>query len=141
MKKICKTRDLPLLIIRLSVGLIFLSEGLQKFLYPDDLGTGRFEKLGIGHPAFWAPFTASFEMVCSLLIIIGLYTRLAVVPLLIMVVAFITSKWPEFLEKGFWPMAHDGRTDFAMTLLLIFLLIYGSGKPSIDFNLHAKREN
>jgi len=142
MRRIIQTVNSPALIIRLTVGLIFLSEGIQKFLYPDAVGIGRFEKLGIGHPAFWAPFTASIEIACSLLIIIGLITRLAVIPLLIiMAVAFITTKWPEFLEKGFWPMAHDGRTDFAMTMLLLFLFIYGSGKPSIDLNWNAKREN
>jgi uncharacterized membrane protein YphA (DoxX/SURF4 family) len=142
MIKCFRTTDFPGLIIRLVVGLIFLSEGMQKFLYPETLGSSRFEKLGI-HPAtFWASFTGCFEIVCALLIIIGLLTRLAVVPLLvIMIVAFVTTKWPELMEKGFWVMAHDGRTDFAMTLLLIFLFIYGSGKPSVDFNTYARRKN
>jgi putative oxidoreductase len=142
MNRIIQTKDFPALIIRLTVGFIFLSEGVQKYLYTDILGGGRFKSLGFSHPSFWAGFTGAFEMGCSLLIIIGMYTRLAVIPLLIiMVVAFITTKWPEFLDKGFWPMIHDGRTDFAMTMLLIFLLIYGSGKPSIDFNRNAKRAN
>ena len=125
--------------VRLTVGLIFLSEGLQKFLFPDELGSGRFAKLGINPPVFWANFTGSFEIVCSILVIIGLFTRLAVIPLLIiMIVSFITTKWPEFLAKGFWPMVHDGRTDFAMTMLLIFLLIYGSGDRSADIIRNAK---
>lgn len=125
--------------IRLTVGLIFLSEGIQKFLFPADLGSGRFEKLGINPPVFWANFTGSFEIVCSIFVIIGLFTRLAVIPLLIiMIVSFITTKWPEFLAKGFWPMVHDGRTDFAMTMLLIFLLIYGSGDRSADIIRNAK---
>ena len=125
--------------VRLTVGLIFLSEGIQKFLFPDELGSGRFAKLGINPPLFWANFTGSFEIVCSVLVIIGLFTRLAVIPLLIiMIVSFITTKWPEFLAKGFWPMVHDGRTDFAMTMLLIFLLIYGSGDRSADIIRNAK---
>ena len=142
MNKFFLTKSFPALMIRLTVGLIFLSEGIQKFLYPEALGSGRFAKLGINPPVFWANFTGSFEIVCSLLVIIGLFTRLAVIPLLIiMIVAFITTKWPEFLEKGFWPMAHDGRTDFAMTILLIFLLIYGSGNRSVDIIRNAKRKN
>ena len=125
--------------VRVTVGLIFLSEGLQKFLFPEELGSGRFAKLGINPPVFWANFTGSFEIVCSILVIIGLFTRLAVIPLLIiMIVSFITTKWPEFLAKGFWPMVHDGRTDFAMTMLLIFLLIYGSGDRSADIIRNAK---
>jgi uncharacterized membrane protein YphA (DoxX/SURF4 family) len=142
MNKFSLTKSFPALIIRLAVGLIFLSEGFQKFLYPKALGSGRFAKLGINPPEFWANFTGSFEIVCSLLIIIGLFTRLAVIPLLIiMIVAFITTKWPEFLENGFWSMAHDGRTDFAMTMLLIYLLINGSGNRSVDLIRNAKRKN
>jgi uncharacterized membrane protein YphA (DoxX/SURF4 family) len=142
MKKILRTSNYPGLIIRLTVGLIFLSEGAQKFLYPATIGSGRFVKLGIDPPVFWANFTGIFEIICSILIMIGFFTRLAVIPLLIiMSVAFITTKWPLLVEKGFWPMAHDGRTDFAMTLLLIFLFIYGSGNRSIDLNRYAKREN
>jgi putative oxidoreductase len=142
MNKIFLTKAFPALIVRLTVGLIFLSEGVQKFLYPDVLGSGRFAKLSINPPVFWANFTGSFEIVCSLLVIIGLFTRLAVIPLLIiMIVAFFTTKWPEFLENGFWPTAHDGRTDFAMSMLLIFLLIYGAGNRSIDFIRYADRKN
>lgn len=135
------TTDYPALLIRLTVGLIFLSEGIQKWLFPDTLGSGRFEKLGI-HPAgFWAPFTSCFEILCGLLVIVGFLTRLAVLPLLVvMIVAFITTKWPEWIDQGFWIMAHDGRTDLAMTLLLIFLLIYGAGRFSLDHTLYAKRK-
>jgi putative oxidoreductase len=142
MIKILRTGDFPALLVRLVVGSVFLSEGIQKFIYPETLGSGRFEKLGI-HPAgFWASLTGSFEIVCGLLIVVGLLTRLAALPLLVVMgVAFVTTKWPELVEKGFWVMAHDGRTDFAMTLLVIFLLIYGGGRPSIDYTLYAKRKN
>lgn len=139
-RKIIQTSLYPGLIIRLVVGLIFLSEGIQKFIFPEILGSGRFSKLGINPPYFWANFTGAFEVLCSVLIIIGFFTRLAVIPLLvIMVVAFITTKWPELCDKGLWPLMHDGRTDFAMTMLLVLLLIYGSGKKSIDLIRYAKR--
>lgn len=121
------------LLIRLIPGLVFLSEGIQKFVVPVELGPGRFEKIGFSHPEFWAYFTACFEILCGLLLIAGLIVRLAVVPLLIvMIVAFITTKLPILDQKGFWAMAHEYRTDFAMTLLLIFLLINGAGWPSAD---------
>lgn len=108
MVKILKTDKIPTLLIRLAVGLIFLSEGIQKYLFPDSLGTERFEKIGFSHPSFWAYFTGTFEIVCGILILLGLLTRLAVIPLLaIMLVAFITTKYPLLLDKGFWAMAHD----------------------------------
>ncbi len=121
------------ILIRLAVGLIFLTEGVQKFLFPELLGTGRFLHIGFSHPAFWAYFTGVFEIVCGLLIVIGLLTRVASIPLLIvMITAFVTTKWPLLVNKGIWPWAHEYRTDFAMTLLLIYLMIYGAGKLSID---------
>ena len=133
MRRILQTSNIPTLISRLVVGLVFLSEGIQKFILPDVVGTGRFTKIGFSHPGFWANFTASFEIVCGFLILIGFLTRLAATPLLIiMITAFVTTKYPVLVEKGFWTMAHEYRTDFAMTMLLIFLLIYGGGDKSLD---------
>ena len=121
------------LLVRLVVGLIFLTEGIQKYLYPELLGTGRFLKIGFSDPAFWAYFTGTFEIICGALILLGLLVRLATIPpFIIMLVAFITTKWPILMDKGFWTFAHEYRTDFAMTLLLIYLFIYGAGKWSKD---------
>jgi putative oxidoreductase len=130
------------IIIRVIVGLVFLSEGIQKFLFPESLGTGRFLQIGFSHPAFWAYFTGTFEIVCSLFILPGLCVRLFSIPLMIiMITAFITTKWPVLIEKGFWAMAHEYRTDFAMTLLLLYLLIYGSGNWSIDSKIKEILKN
>lgn len=139
MIRLLKTQEISVFSIRLTVGLIFLSEGIQKFLYPEQLGSGRFEKFGFMNPTFWATFTAMFEVICAILILIGFCTRLAAIPLLIiMIVAFIVTKYPILINAGFWAFAHEYRTDFAMTLLLIFLLIFGSGKFSIDYRLYRK---
>jgi putative oxidoreductase len=133
--------DNKIILIRIIVGLIFLSEGIQKFLFPDLLGPGRFEKIGFADPAFWAYFTATFEIICGLMIITGLLTRIAAIPLfIIMVTAFISTKWPLLLDKGFWVMAHEYRTDFAMTLLLIYLFFSGGGSRSLDLKF-VKRVN
>jgi putative oxidoreductase len=120
-------------LIRVIVGLIFLSEGIQKYIFPELLGTGRFEKIGFADPAFWAYFTGSFEIICGLFVLLGFLTRLASIPLfIIMMTAFVTTKWPLLTEKGFWSFAHEYRTDFAMTLLLIWLIVYGAGRLSVD---------
>jgi uncharacterized membrane protein YphA (DoxX/SURF4 family) len=130
---ISTVHDNRTIIVRLIVGLIFLSEGIQKYLFPELVGTGRFEKIGFADPAFWAYFTGTFEIICGSLILLGLLTRLAAIPLfIIMMTAFVTTKWPMLINKGFWTMAHEYRTDFAMTLLIIYLFIYGSGKWSVD---------
>ncbi len=125
--------DNKTIIVRIIVGLIFLTEGIQKYLFPELLGPGRFLKIGFSDPDFWAYFTGTFEIFCGSLVLLGLFTRIAVIPLfIVMIVAFITTKWPLLIEKGFWPMAHEYRTDFAMTLLLIYLFLSGSGKWSVD---------
>lgn len=126
-----KTRSF--ILIRLIVGLVFFSEGVQKFLYPEITGVGRFELIGFTYADFLAYFVAVFEVVCGALILLGLLTRFAAVPLLvIMLTALVTTKLPILSDKGFWFMAHAARTDFAMTLLLLFLLIYGPGRYSVD---------
>lgn len=134
LKKLFTTvNDNRAFIPRIIVGLVFLSEGVQKFLYPEIVGVGRFEKIGFENPEFWAYFVASFEVVCGALVLTGLLTRVAVIPLLtIMATALISTKIPILLNEGFWFMAHAARTDFAMTMLLIYLLIYGAGKWSGD---------
>ncbi|HAM09655.1 MAG: DoxX family protein [Bacteroidetes bacterium GWE2_41_25] len=124
---------------RLIVSLIFLSEGIQKFLFPELVGAGRFEKIGFANPEFLASFVASLEIVCGALILIGLSVRIAAIPLLIiMITAITTTKIPILQEKGFWQMAHDSRTDYAMTLLSFFLFIYGAGKISFDCMIYRK---
>ncbi|MEO6135140.1 MAG: DoxX family protein [Ginsengibacter sp.] len=95
--KIFKTSSTPTLIPRLIVGLIFLSEGFQKFISPAAVGAGRFAKIGFTQPEFWADFTGSFEIACGTLLLIGLLTRLALIPLfIVMCVAFIKTKFPTF---------------------------------------------
>ena len=124
------------LLIRLSVGAVFVSEGLQKFIDPAGVGAGRFEKIGFPNPAFTAQFVGTFEILCGALVLLGLMTRLAVVPLIvIMLTAISTTKIPILLDKGFWAMAHEARTDFAMLLGSVFLLIVGAGTLSVDSRL------
>jgi putative oxidoreductase len=122
-----------LLLLRILVGWVFLSEGIQKFLYPAALGVGRFEKIGIPAPRVMAPFVGTVEIVCGTLLIIGLFTMLALLPLLIdILVAIATTKVPMFLKQGFWAAMHEGRTDFCMLLGLIAIALLGAGVLSLD---------
>lgn len=122
-----------IILIRLMVGVVFLSEGIQKFLFTGTLGAGRFEKIGLPSPEFLGSFVGSFEIICGTLILFGLLTRLASIPLIIiMLVAIATTKLEILTQKGFWGMMHESRTDWAMLLGSVFLLIKGGGFWSVD---------
>jgi uncharacterized membrane protein YphA (DoxX/SURF4 family) len=140
-RKIIRTDDARTTIfIRLMLGIVFLSEGIQKFLFADKLGAGRFAKIGLPNPEFLGPFVGSFEIVCGLCVLIGLLTRLAVMPLIIiMLTAISTTKIPILFNEGFWAMMHETRTDWAMLLGNIFLLITGSGRWSVDRKITNRR--
>ncbi|HBJ85960.1 MAG TPA: DoxX family protein [Verrucomicrobiales bacterium] len=127
------TAPATVVLIRLMVGAVFLSEGIQKFLFPADVGVGRFAKIGLSNPELLGPLVGGFEIVCGALVLLGLFTRLAVIPLLtIMGVAIYTTKIPILLKSDFWKMAHEARTDFSMLLGALFLLIVGAGAWSLD---------
>ena len=135
---------LPL--VRLMVGPVFLFEGVQKFMYPTLRGTGRFEQMGFPAPEFFGTLVGGVETVCGLLILFGLFTRLAAIPTAgIMVVAIITTKIPVLLGHGFGPfgvrdapfygflsMVHEMRTDWAMLLGSVILILGGAGVGSLD---------
>nr|WTB29460.1 DoxX family protein [Streptomyces sp. NBC_00830] len=132
-------------LIRLYVGAVFLFEGIQKFLYPDQLGTGRFDKAGIPAPGFLAPLDGVFEIACGVLILVGLLTRLAAVPMIVnMLGALLITKlpilWgnaPLFTGKsGWWDFIHESRTDLAQLCGSLFLLLVGAGAYSLDARLH-----
>jgi putative oxidoreductase len=139
-------------LIRILVGGVFLSEGIQKFIYPDALGTGRFVQIGIPAAHVMAPFVGVVEIVCGTLVVLGLLTRAAAVPLLINIsVAIVSTKVPILLAHGFGgfalpklerygflSMLHEARTDFSMWLGLVFLLFVGAGRISVD-RLLARR--
>ena len=142
-------------LIRLVVGAVFLSEGIQKFLYPAENGPGRFAKIGIPSPDVMAPFVGVVEIVCGTLILIGFLTRVAAIPLIInMLVALLSTKIPILLGHGFWGfslrtvpyygfwgMLHEARTDLAMLFGSIFLLIVGGGLWSIDKRVSSSRSS
>ncbi len=128
------------LVVRLLVGLVFLPEGVKKFLVPAQWGAGRFARIGIPSPDLMAHLVGAVEIACGLLLLAGVVTRLAAVPLLVdILVAIGTTKLPLLWRAtavsskvGFWSMQAESRTDFAMLMGLAFLLLAGGGKLSLD---------
>jgi uncharacterized membrane protein YphA (DoxX/SURF4 family) len=132
-------------LIRVMAGTVFFWEGVMKFVFPATLGVGRFTKLGIPFPDLMASFVGCVEIVGGLLLIAGLLTRIAAIPLLIdMVVAVLTTKVPLYLghyplalppvppQTGFWAVLHEIRSDEAQFLCTAFLLIVGPGPWALD---------
>lgn len=133
---------------RLAVAIVFVSEGIQKFLSPAALGAGRFAKIGIPAPALTGPFIGVVEIACGALVLFGLFTRVAALLLLAdMTVALLSTKLPIWLGHGYWrfaapagktglwAMLHEARTDLSMWLTCLFLAVVGGGARSADARL------
>ncbi|HKX77392.1 MAG TPA: DoxX family protein [Novosphingobium sp.] len=137
--------------IRLSLAGVFIPEGLQKLTAPDILGAGRFAKIGIPWPEFFGPFVGVVELLAGLMFLIGYASRVAAVPIIaVMIVAIISTKIPILLGREWWifslrdldrygflSFTHETRTDWAMLMGAIFILLSGSGRWSLDEKLRA----
>jgi uncharacterized membrane protein YphA (DoxX/SURF4 family) len=123
-----------ILLVRIAVGLIFFTQGILKYIDPN-MGVVRFTRIGFPYPYFTAHFVGAFEVLCGLLVLLGLWTRLVSIPLLIVIAtAIATTKVPELFRanQGLWYMVSDARTDFAMFCCLLFLISVGGGSWSLD---------
>jgi putative oxidoreductase len=140
-----------IILIRLMVGGVFLVEGILKFLRPEELAAGRFEKIGLPSPHLLGPCVGGIEVICGAMVLVGLLTRWATIPLLgVISVAILSTKIPILLGTGFWgfklaklahygllDMVHEARTDLSMLLGLVFLLLVGGGCWSLEAKLGA----
>lgn len=112
----------PDVLISGIVGLIFLSEGIQKLLFPETLGTGRFARIGIPYANITAIVVAICEIVFGLLLTLRIRIKLVVIPLLIIIIgALYYTKYPQLRKEGFWPTVHEARTDMLMFISLVYL--------------------
>jgi putative oxidoreductase len=118
-------------IARLTVGLVFLQSGWGK-LHALGQVTDYFTKLGLPMPALQARFASGTEFVCGGLLLLGLATRFAAVPLVVvMAVAIRTALWDQVDGVG----SLVGLTEFAYVALLLWLATDGSGPLSLDWLL------
>ena len=137
------------ILIRVLIGGTFLSEGIQKFLYPNLVGAGRFARIGIPYPEITGPFVGAVEIIAGSLLLLGFATRFAAIVMLVSIcVAIISTKLPVFLGReiwgfslpklqryGVWSVLHEARTDLSMIFCLLFLLVVGAGRLSLDAKL------
>jgi putative oxidoreductase len=133
MTNLMRTRaPAAVVLVRLLAGAVFFGEGMRKFLfhYP---GVGRFTEIGIPYPHITAIIVGGVEIVCGFLLIAGLFTRPGAIALICVIsVAIATTKIPILLHQGFWEMEDKARTDYSMLMGLLFLLIAGAGRWSLD---------
>ena len=126
--------------------MVFLPEGLKKFLFPDAWGAGRFARIGLPAPELLAQFVGAVEVIAALLLLAGLVTRLAAAALVVdMLVALWTTKIPLLwratavsAKVGFWSFQAESRTDWAMLVALVFLVVVGAGSLSLDARLQRR---
>jgi uncharacterized membrane protein YphA (DoxX/SURF4 family) len=138
------------LALRAAVGGVFLASGVVKFLFANQ-GAGRFARIGLPAPDQLAVFVGAVEIVGGALLVLGLFTRLAAVPLIVdMAVALATTKVPLLFgpgpepvaalpKTGFWAFAYQARLDLAMLVAASYLLGVGAGLWSIDGVLSRRR--
>ncbi|MDQ6766037.1 MAG: DoxX family protein [Verrucomicrobiota bacterium] len=139
------------ILLRLMAGGVFLWEGILKFVYTNQ-GVGRFTKLGIPAPELTTNFVGMLEIVGGILLIAGFLTRLIAVPFIFeMIVAILSTKPgiyfgtsplplpPSPPKTGPWAVLHEIRSDYAQIMIVIFLLVVGPGKWSLDAYLARRR--
>lgn len=138
-------KNLPMTLIRIIVGLVFLTEGILKFMYPGELGAGRFAHIGLPWPHYLAPFVGAVEIAGGAALILNLYAGDAALLLLIVILtAIFTTKVPILLghrlgafnppkleHYGFFSFIHEARTDLAMLFGLVAILLDSGMKISL----------
>ena len=123
-----RLRWVPPTLARLTLGWVFLMSGWGKLHHLDDI-IDFFESLHIPAAHLQAPFVAGVEFVCGTLLLLGLFTRLAAVPLVItMIVAILTARREELTSID----ALFGFIEYLYIVLLLYLAAEGPGPLSLD---------
>ena len=139
------------IVLRLMAGGVFLWEGILKFVYASQ-GIGRFTKLGMPFPHVTADFVAILEIAGGLLLLSGFMTRLISVPFIAeMIVAVLSTKISLYLgtsplplppappKIGMWAVLHEVRSEYAQLMTVLFLMINGPGRWSLDAALGRQK--
>lgn len=126
-------KNLPMLLVRAIVGLVFLTEGILKFVEPGELGAGRFAHIGLPLPQIVAPFVGLVEVMAGAALMLGIYAGDAALLLLIVI---LTTKVPILLghpfgrfepprlnHYGLLSFLHESRTDLCVMIGCVAVLL------------------
>lgn len=131
-------RNLPMILIRVIVALVFITEGVLKFAFPGELGSGRLERIGFPFPHVLSPLVGLGEIAAGAAVLANFYAGDAAILLLaIILAAIVSTKIPILLGHSFGPFTlqknishfgilgflHEARTDLAMLFSLIAIAI------------------
>jgi uncharacterized membrane protein YphA (DoxX/SURF4 family) len=130
-------RDLPMILVRVVVGLVFLLEGFLKFLLPEELGAGLFAAIGLPFAHLLAPAVGVVEIIGGAFILLNFYAGdAALVLLAVSITALVTTKLPILLRHslGRFPLAqlphygwfsffHEARVDLLMLVCTLAVVI------------------
>lgn len=131
------TQSLSALIARVSVGVVFFLSGWGKLNNLPNV-VQFFKTLGIPLPEFHAPFVATVELICGILLTLGLFTRPACIPLIItMIVALFTAKYADIdsIRQLF------GMAEYLYIVILFGLIASGPGIFSLDYFIRRRSLN
>lgn len=127
-----------MILIRIIVAVVFITEGALKFMYPGELGAGRFARIGLMYPHVLASFVGGVEIVAGLAVLANFYAGDAALFLLaVIVTAIVTTKIPILMGHplgrfappknvehfGVLGFIHEARTDLAMLFSLIAIAL------------------
>jgi putative oxidoreductase len=130
-------KNLPMILVRVIVGLVFLTEGILKFVRPGELGAGRFAHIGMPYPHLLAPLVGVVEIGAGGALILNFFAGDAALLLLcVILTAIVTTKAPILLGHSLGPFGppklehygvlsflHEARTDLAMLFGLVAVLL------------------
>jgi len=134
LEKLDLIRDLPLFLMRIVLAYGFWAPGMKKYENFDSI-VGWFTSLGIPLPTLNAYLATATELVGAVLILLGLFTRLISIPLIVvMLVAIFTVH----ISNGFEASNNGFEIPLYYLLMLLSLVAFGGGKISLDHVLNKK---
>ena len=131
-------KNLPMILIRVIVAVVFITEGVLQLAYSSEYGAGRFARIGIMYPHVMGPLVGVVEIVAGAAVLANFYAGDAAIFLLaVIITAIITTKIPVLIGRPLGPFAlpknvtrygvlgflHESRTDLAMLFSLAAIAI------------------
>lgn len=146
-------KNLPMILIRVIVAVVFITEGILKLAYPAEYGAGRFAHIGLPYPHVLGPFVGAVEIVAGAAVLANFYAGDAALFLLaVIITAIITTKIPILMGRPLGPFVpaknvtrygvlgflHESRTDLAMLFSLIAIAIDSGVRGSRQTRRHQR---
>lgn len=112
-------RNLPMLLIRVVVGLLFLTEGILKFLHPEELDVTFFSAIGLPLPQYLGPALGCIEIIGGAAILVNLYAGdVALLLFFVSLALLIATKLPILTGAPVGPFPVKRLPQYGMPIFL-----------------------